>query len=62
MDDVKKVDAVRLLKSVVSNNTKQAHSGRKEDAAREKRATIQVLTLVLGRTPSPEEIALALTV
>ena len=62
MDDVKKVDALRLLKSVVVKNTKQAHSGKQEDTVREKNATVRVLTLILGREPKPEEIALALSI
>lgn len=62
MDDVKKVEALRLLKNIVVKNTKQAHSGKQEDTAREQKATIRVLALLLGREPKPEEIALALTV
>lgn len=61
MNDSEKIDALRTLLSTVVSNTKSEIHSKPVKVAKELKSTTEVLKLMLGRTPTPDEIALAST-
>jgi hypothetical protein len=61
MNDAEKIEKLRKLLTNVVTNTKKSMIGKPANASSEQRANQKLLEALLGREPTPAEIALSQT-
>ena len=56
-EDAGRIESLRELLSLVVANTKRENAGKAPAASKEDKALTQHIGILLGRTPTPEEVA-----